>query len=254
MPISDPREIRRFPAVFAILGVVLSVNAHAAPQSSGSQSLSDVYWQAVASPIRTADDRDADAKRKPMQFLQFAGVRPGMHVLDVAAGAGYTTQLLALVAGKDGKVWAQVPKMGDALKERLAQHPQPNIVPVVRPFDDPAPAGARDLDLVTVIFNYHDIAYMPVDRAKMNRRLFDALKPGGHLVLLDHSAKAGTGASMAKLLHRIDEDLVKKELAQAGFKLQEEVDFLRNPDDPRDLLIFEMSIPVDNFALRFVKP
>ncbi len=133
-------------------------------------------------------------------------------------------------------------------------HPQPNIVPVIRPFEDPVPGDATKLDLVTIIMNYHDIAYMPVDRAKMDKRLFDALKPGGHLVVLDHSAKAGSGVSAAKSLHRIDEKVVKDEFLQAGFRLEGSDDSWKNPSDPREQAFFDMSIPTDKFALRFVKP
>jgi predicted methyltransferase len=110
------------------------------------------------------------------------------------------------------------------------------------------------LDLITIIMNYHDIAYLPVDRAKMNRRLFDALKPGGHLVVLDHSAKPDAGVSAAKSLHRIAEAVVMNELQEAGFELAEESDYLRNPADPREQAFFDMTIPTDKFALRFVRP
>jgi len=243
---------RWFTALFVFFGMTLGINGNAAPQSD--EALADVYRQAVASPVRTADDRDDDARRKPLEFLQFTNVHPGMRVLDVSAGGGYSTQLLALVVGSNGTVWAQGPKLRAALEERLANHPQPNIVPVIRPFDDPVPKDAPKLDLITIILNYHDIAYMPVDRAKMNQHLFNALKPGGHLVVIDHSAKAGTGTTATKTLHRIDEAVVLNELRQAGFKLEQEGEFFRNPSDPRDQFIFSMKIPVDNFALRFVKP
>src|ERR1700693_3256811 len=170
-----------FPALLVILGLATGMDGYAASQSDGSQVLSESYKQVVASPIRTDEDRSADAKRKPLEFLQFTNVRPGMLVLDIAAGGGYTTQLLALAVGNNGTVWAQGTKSRSALDERLANHPQANIEPVIRPFEDPVPDGVPKLDLITIIMNYHDIAYMPVDRAKMNRRLFDALKQGGHL-------------------------------------------------------------------------
>jgi len=224
------------------------------PQAGGGQDLARIYQQAIASPVRTADDRTEDSRREPMEFLQFTGVRPGMKVLDVSAGGGYTTQLLALVVGSRGTVWAQLPKLRDAFGQRLSAHPQDNIVPAIRPFDDPVPKDARNLDLVTLVFNYHDIAYMPVDRAKMNKRIFEALKPGGHYVVIDHSAKSGAGTEDAHTLHRIDEAVVMDEVTAAGFRLEQEGDFFRDPADPRDILIFDMAIPVDNFALRFVKP
>jgi predicted methyltransferase len=177
-----------------------------------------------------------------------------MLVLDIAAGGGYTTQLLALVIGSKGKVWAQGTQSQSALEERLANHPQANIMPVIQPFEDPIPNGLPKLDLITIIMNYHDIAYMPVDRAKMNQRLFNALKTGGHLVVMDHSAKAGSGISAAKSLHRIDEKVVVDEFKQAGFQLEKEGGFLRNPADPRDHAFFDTNIQTDKFALRFVKP
>jgi predicted methyltransferase len=230
------------------------INGHAAPQSDGSQIPVEIYKQAIASPIRTDEDRDDDARRKPLEFLQFTNVQPGMLVLDVAAGGGYTSQLLALVVGSKGTVWAQGPKMRPAMESRLASHPQSNIVPVTRPFEDPVADDLPKLDLVTIIMNYHDIAYMPVDRTKMDQRLFKALKPGGHIVVLDHSAKAGSGISAAKSLHRIDEKTVVDEFQQAGFKLEQESDFMRNPSDPREQAFYDMKIPSDKFALRFVKP
>lgn len=241
-------------ALFAVAGLAWAVHSHASPGPDDRQAISDSYRQSVASPIRTDADRDADAKRKPFEFLQFTNVRPGMRVLDIAAGGGYTTQLLALAVGSNGAVWAQNAKLQPELEKRLSSHPQANIIPVNRPYQDPVPDAASQLDLITIVMNYHDIAYMPVDRAKMDRRLFHALKSGGHLVVLDHSAKAGSGVSAAKTLHRIDEKVVLDEFRQAGFQLEQSGDFLRNPSDPRDQAFFDMKIPTDKFVLRFIKP
>ncbi|MEO8537411.1 MAG: SAM-dependent methyltransferase [Betaproteobacteria bacterium] len=221
--------------------------------SSGPRDGS-AYGAVVASPVRMEQDLKTDTLRKPAQFLSFTGVRPGMRVLDVSAGGGYTTQLLALAVGDAGRVWAQVPRAGAALTRRLAEHPQPNIVVVERPFDDPVPGDARGLDLVTIVLNYHDITYLPVDRAAMNKRLFAALKPGGRLVVVDHSARPGTGIADGKTLHRIDEAVVRDELAQAGFVLDAEGAFLRNPADARDDPSGAPRVPTDRFALRFVRP
>ena len=242
---------RSFLPAFVMLGLVWSPGSHA---ETYPEDLDDVYIRAIASPVRTDADRSADDRRKPMEFLQFAEVRPGMRVLDVAAGGGYTTQLLALVVGADGEVWAQSTEVNETLLKRLPNNPDQNIHAVALPYDDPVPKEATSLDLVTLIMNYHDIAYMPVDRARMDKQLFDALKQGGHLIVMDHSARAGSGTSDTKTLHRIDENVVLDELQQAGFKLEKEGEFMRNPDDPRDQPFFRMSIPTDKFALRFVKP
>ncbi len=208
----------------------------------------------VANPIRTDQDRRMDASRNPVEFIPFTGAMPGMQVEDVAAGAGYTTQLMALAVGPAGKVYAQRETPGPALTKRLADNPQPNIVVVLRPFEDPVPPDAPKLDLITIVNNYHDITYLPVDRTKMNQRLYAALKPGGHLVVVDHSAKAGTGVSAGKTLHRIDEAVVVAEMQQAGFVLEAEGTFLRNPADTRETSSGDANPPTDKFALRFAKP
>jgi len=212
------------------------------------------YESVIASPVRTDQDRRMDAERKPAEFLPFTQVKPGMHVLDVSAGAGYTSQLLALAVGPGGALWAQTPKPGATLTKRLTDHPQANFVVVERPFEDPVPDQAGKLDLITLILNYHDITYLPVDRAKMNARLFGALAPGGHFVVVDHSSRSSKGISEGKTLHRIDEAVVLDEVRKAGFVLEAESDFLRNPADTRDEPSSNPKVPTDKFALRFVKP
>lgn len=223
-------------------------------QSSGDPTLQAIYTQAIASPLRTDDDRQADARRQPMAFLKFTGVRPGMSVLDVDTGGGYATQLLALAVGSSGTVWAQADKLRPGFAKRMAEHPQANIIAAALPYEDPVPQGAGALDLITIIMNYHDIAFMPVDRTRMDRHLFEALKPGGHLVVIDHSAKPGSGTSVTKTLHRIEEQIVLEEFQHASFKLEAESADFRNPSDTRDQPFFKMDMPSDKFALRFVKP
>ena len=250
-------NLRNAPLRFAFwltVGSATAMTGCTTPMPDDPRMQAERYQSAIASPIRTDQDRRMDASRHPAQFLTFTQVRPGMHVLDVSAGAGYTSQLLALAVGPAGKVWAQTPQPGATLMKRMADQPQANVVVVARPFEDPVPAEAGKLDLITIVLNYHDISYLPVDRAKMNQRLFAALKPGGKLVVIDHSAIKGTGISAGKTLHRIDEEVVRTEVRQAGFVLDAEGDFLRNPADPRDESSNQPKVPTDKFALRFVKP
>ena len=243
-------------AVAAALGVGLlfSLGGCATAPADASHVGAALDQSVIESPIRTDQDRRMDTERHPAEFLQFTGVKPGMQVLDVSAGAGYTSQLLALAVGPTGTVWAQGEQPSPALAKRLESHPQANLVPVARPFEDPVPPQAPKLDLITLVLNYHDITYHPVDRAKMNRRLFAALKPGGHFVVIDHSAKAGADVSVGKTLHRIDEAVVLAEVRNAGFVLDAESAFLRNPADTRESSSLRATIPTDKFALRFVKP
>ena len=210
------------------------------------------YRALLADPMRTERDHRMDASRRPVELMQFAQVRPGMRVLDISAGTGYTSQILALAVGPSGKVWAQAQKPGAALNERIAAHPQANLVVAARPFDDPVPPEAPPLDLVTLVLNYHDISYLPIDRDAMNRKIFAALKPGGHYVIVDHSALAGTGISAGKTLHRIDESFLVEEVKRAGFVLEAEGAFMRNAGDNRASAWSETA-PSDKFVLRFVK-
>ncbi len=209
---------------------------------------------AIDDPVRTDQDRRMDASRKPALFLPFTGVSPGMTVLDLSAGAGYTTQLLALSVAPGGKVYAQREQPGAALTKRLSDHPQADIIVVYRPFEDPVPPDTPKLDLITFVNNYHDVANLPVDRVRMAQRLYAALKPGGRLVIVDHAAKAGSGTSATKSLHRIDEAVVVSEVTQAGFVLDAQGQFLRNAADTRDVSSGDGQVMTDKFVLRFVKP
>ncbi|MDE2398164.1 MAG: hypothetical protein KGM91_22240, partial [Burkholderiales bacterium] len=130
------------------------------------------------------------------------------------------------------------------------------IVAVLRPFEDPAPPEKADggFDLVTLMFNYHDMGHLGVDRAAMNRSIFRALQPGGHYVIADHAGRPGTGISESGTLHRIEESFLRSEVEAAGFRLESEGLFLRNPDDPRDRNTPEPPQPKDEFVLKFVKP
>jgi predicted methyltransferase len=213
----------------------------------------------LAAPDRVETDRVIDKRRDPLQLLQFTGVRSGMTVLDMGAGGGYSTELMARAAGPTGKVYAQnAPDMNENGRKRFAARMETpamkDVVLLTRKYDDPVPAELRDLDLITFFFAYHDVSYMEVDRAAMNRKLFEALKPGGSLVISDHSAKAGDGVSVGKSLHRIEEAALRREVEAAGFKLVATGDFLRQPSDPRDFTTTKPTGPVDEFVLRFEKP
>ncbi|MBV8188321.1 MAG: class I SAM-dependent methyltransferase [Alphaproteobacteria bacterium] len=130
------------------------------------------------------------------------------------------------------------------------------ITAVVRPFEDPVPTelASGGLDLVTLMFNYHDLGHLGVDRAAMNRAVFQALKPGGFYVIADHSGRPGTGISESGTLHRVEEAFLRQEVEAAGFKLAAEGSFLRNPNDPRDKNTPDPPQPKDEFVLKFVKP
>jgi len=133
--------------------------------------------------------------------------------------------------------------------------PAASIVAISRPFADPVPPepAAERIDLVTLMFNYHDLGHLGVDRAAMNQAVFRALKPGGLYVIADHSGRPGTGISESGTLHRIEEAFLRQEVEAAGFRLLEQGNFLRNPNDPRDKNTPDPPQPKDEFVLKFVK-
>ena len=225
---------------------------------AGAQPAPD-YAALLAAPDRSDADRQADKRRDPAPFLTFAALRPGMKVLDMGAGGGYSTELIARAVAPGGIVYGQNPAdLGEKPKAtfdaRLKTPAMKDVVADIRPFDDPVPPDVHDLDLITFLFYYHDTTYMNVDRAAMDRKLFTALKPGGFLVIADHSALPGQGTSVGKTLHRIEESTLRQEVEAAGFRVVAEGNFWRSPDDTHDFPSYRPSMPVDNFVLKFQKP
>jgi predicted methyltransferase len=197
--------------------------------------------------------------------MKFFGIAAGQHVAELTAGGGYTSEILARIVGDKGLVYAQNPKFilekfaEKPWSERLKKPIMRQVVRVDRELDDPLPEEAKNLDVVLMILTYHDTVWLNVDRAKMNKSVFNALKPGGVFGIVDHSARAGSGVEDVQTLHRIDEKVVRDEIAAAGFKLTEEATFLRNADDARDWNASPMKAgekrgTSDRFVLKFVKP
>jgi predicted methyltransferase len=232
--------------------------ASAAPSVADPSALS--ARAIVEAPDRTPEDRDADARRQPEQLLAFIGVTPGQRVADLGAGSGYTTELLARSVGPAGAVYAQNDKLtverfvSESWPKRLARPANGNVVRMDREFDAPFTAAARDLDLVTLLFAYHDVIAHRIDRGKLNASVFQALKPGGHYVVADHQAVPGSGLEAASALHRIDEKIVRTEIEAAGFRFVESADFLRDPSDDATEPSFQRNFRTDRFILKFEKP
>ncbi len=246
----------RAAALALSFAVVLGIAAGA--QEVRAQATPD-YAALLAAPDRSDADRDADKRRDPLPLLKFAAPKPGMTVLDMGAGGGYSTELMARAVAPNGKAYGQYPADGpqraiDAFNARLKSPAMSNAVADFRPFDDPIAPDMPPLDLITFLFYYHDTTYMNVDRAAMDRKMFAALKPGGYLVLADHSAAPGSDISVGKSLHRIDEAVVRKELEAAGFKFVAAGDFWRVPSDTHDFSSLRPPSPVDGFVLKYQKP
>lgn len=237
------------------------------PQSGAPAALAPRAAEGVASPRsivdstdRTPEDRQADARRHPIELLEFLGVSTGARVADLAAGAGYTTELLARAVGPSGVVYAQNSKatiekyVSESWPKRLARDATRNVVRMDREFDAPFSPDARNLALVTLLFSYHDVIASGADRAALNAAVSDALTPGGLYVVADHRAAPGTGIEAASALHRIDEALVRADIEAAGFVFVESGEFLRDVKDDATQPSHARGFNTDRFILKFKKP
>jgi len=239
-------------AVAALLGSLTILSC------GGSIAQAQDYEKVLAAANRTEDDRSNDKRREALKLLEFTGPKTGMLVLDMGAGAGYSTELMARAVGPTGKVWGQNGPLRSNIvlyqfEKRFKGSPIDNVAEVISPMTNPAP-GLPPVDLVTFFFAYHDTTFMGVDRPKMNKAILAALKPGGVLVVVDHSARPEDGATVGETYHRVSETIVRAELEAAGFEFVNSSDFLRNPEDPRTSSSLGASIKVDQFVLKFRKP
>src|SRR4051812_7988303 len=186
-------------AVGISAGLFLNVQAATAPPLSSEQ-----IAEIVKSTNRTAADRTNDERRKPEQMLGFIGIRPGIVAVDLSAGGGYTTELLARSIGPSGKVYGQsrprdpnrvptppvapegnpittpsaapapasTPRLSPVALAERENNLRSNgvqaapIVALSRPFEDPVPSelAVESIDLATLMFNYHDLGHLGVDR------------------------------------------------------------------------------------------
>jgi predicted methyltransferase len=219
---------------------------------------------ALADASRPDADKANDANRKAADIVTLSGLKPGQTAVDVFPGRGYYTRIFAKVVGPKGHVYGMVPgdlaegrfHPSDAVKALAAEPAYANVSLETAAMKDFNPS--QKLDLIFISQFYHDMhnaAFGGPDMPPQNKALFNALKPGGVLLIIDHSAP-GTGITTTNTLHRIDEESVKTELAAAGFKLAAESDILKNPDDPHTKNVFDPSIrgKTDQFVLVFKKP
>lgn len=219
-----------------------------------AQPVPDFIAAAVASPERSAKDRERDARDKPAELLAFAGLKPGMKVADVLGGGGYWSEILVRAVGPSGSV-TLVNNPGyfnfgkDDLKTRFGDGRLKEVKRRVFELSN-MDLGREQFDLITIYLSYHDIYWVDeegygwpkIDADRFLTQLHDALKPGGKLLIVDHAAVAGTGKSAAQDLHRIDEAFTKKDIAAHGFLLEKAWPNLRNSADDHTKGVFDEAI------------
>lgn len=247
-----------------VLCFVLSLAACApSGEASSSPAASADYAAALADPLRPVAERERDAARKPAELLAFAQIEPGEKVGDYIMGGGYWTRILSNLVGPQGKVYAFQPDEFIAFRAAYGEEQdaavagRANVTPLRGPVA--APPFPEPLDTLITVQNLHDLYLdaMPEGTAATAIAvLHHALKPGGTLLVVDHSAAARSGTAPTDTLHRIDKQAAIDALTAAGFVLEAESDLYARPDDPRTANVFAPEIrgKTDQFVLRFRKP
>ena len=222
---------------------------------------------AIANPNRTAADKERDARDRPDVILELLDLQPGDSVADMFGGGGYWSELLGGVVGPNGSVILHNNRgyakwVDKYLQERYVDNTVPPIKVLFSELDD---LGLTDnsLDAAIMVMSYHDLYYVNPERGFPGadipdyfRQLSQALKPGGRLLIIDHSAPDGSGTASVQEIHRIDEAYARSDISEQGFRLIADSDALRNPDDPRTDNVFAKDIrgKTDRFVLLFEKP
>ncbi|HZX91234.1 MAG TPA: methyltransferase domain-containing protein [Rudaea sp.] len=232
---------------------------------AGPASAADIYDDAVAHPGRSSDDHKRDPIDRPADVLRLSGIKPGMQVADFLAADGYYSELLSYVVGDTGHVLLlnNVPYdkfVKDAWKQRIEKQ---HLANVEHRTVDPANMGLKDasLDAIVMVKVYHDLYWVDpgnwekIDVPRVLDQLARALKPGGILVVVDHSAKSGSGSSAATPLHRIDEAFMRKDFESRGFTVVAKSNILRKPTDKLDKISYQepMLGKTDRFVYVFRK-
>ena len=258
--------------IFIAATIALSACTQTEPDES--EETVEVYsasrYTQTINDIARSDDLAEDARRKPGELLAFAQIDRGDVVGDYIMGGGYVTRLLALAVGADGKVYAFQPTefiafdsdYADWQDDTVRRYSDQQGVPVrVFPLRAPIarPGWPEPLDTIITVMNLHDL-YLPEmpdgTPEAAAQMLYDSLKPGGSLVVVDHLAAEDAGADAASTMHRMDRRIALQLLTGVGFELEEESDLYANPDDPRDANVFDEAVrgSTDQFAWRLRKP
>lgn len=221
---------------------------------------------AVSDPRRPEEQVKLDVTRNPVPSVLFSGAKAGDRIADVMSGNGYFTRILSDVVGPSGRVYAYIPveqiahcsPSEIAGTQAIAQDSSYKNVTLLTGSLADLHMPAR-LDLIWMSQSYHDLhnSFLgPANVVAFNRTIFEALKPGGVFLVIDHVAEAGSGLRDTETLHRVDPIRMKNEIEAAGFVLEAQSDVLRNTDDDHKLAIFDPSTRgrTDQVLFRFRKP
>jgi predicted methyltransferase len=247
------------------IAITLGLSLAGAGRTAEPMKIPAYVASAAADPSRGEVDQKKDALRKGPEIMAFAGIKPGDRVLELIPGGGYFTRLFSRIVGPTGHVYAVWPEAydkvshpdSDDLRKLATQPGYANINVAIQPAD--ALRAPQPMDVVFTSQNYHDYPdkFMGfIDPAVLDKDVYKVLKPGGVFIVVDHVAEVGSGMRDTDTLHRIDPEIVKKQVVAAGFVFEGESDMLRNPADMHKVKVFDPSIRgrTDQFVFKFRKP
>ncbi|MEQ9505661.1 MAG: methyltransferase domain-containing protein [Hyphomonas sp.] len=241
--------------------------ALSAPAEAAAPAPSIDYAAIVEAPGRPDADLLADEKRRPAEVLGLFSPQPGETILEIEAGGGYFTEFLSRAVGPSGTVYMQNPAAFDAFigadgPPRLKEGRLTNVTYIKTNFDAFGLPDAS-VDTATWFQGPHELWYMPEgateglgDPDRSFPEIARVLKPGGQLVVIDHTAPAGSPPTTGGDTHRIDPAHIKALAEAAGLVLETESDLLRNPEDDGLKNVFDPEIrgKTDQAILIFRKP
>lgn len=220
------------------------------------------FQAALNAPERSAEHKARDSNRRPADVIAFSGIKSGDKIVEIAPASGYYTALLSRVVGPTGQIYAIGPERifdvfanaRNTFPEYAANDPRANVSYSTARLDEVI--LPEDMDQVWMVLYYHDTYWTGENRTEMNKRFYDALRPGGVYYVIDHVGPTDTEDDITKTLHRLDTRHALAEIQAAGFRLDAESVILRNADDPRDVSVFDETWRgrTDRVVWKFVKP
>ncbi|MEO8464559.1 MAG: methyltransferase [Gammaproteobacteria bacterium] len=214
---------------------------------------------ALAAPERSAEAKARDAGRKPIETVQFFGIKSGDTVVDMIAVGGWFTEVLSAAVGPKGHVYSQNPPfVPDSDAEKALIKRLGNAEALRSPIEQSGVVGKADA--VVTAMNLHDIyngfQNQPAGEpaaVEFLKAIYAALKPGGTLGLIDHVGVAGQDNAK---LHRMLPQQARDAITKAGFTIEAESKLLTNPMDDHTKMVFDPAVRghTDQFMFRARKP